>query len=70
MSNVIPAFATPVYMGMVRGSTFDGVQKEIDDSLPKADFRYNDNFGETHYLSDPTFKENYFGKHSLKKLKY
>ena len=69
MSNVIPAFATPVYMGMVRGSAFDNIQKEIEDSLPKVDFKYNDNFGETHYLSDPTFKEDYFKKHSLKNLK-
>ena len=40
MSNVIPAFATPVYMGMVRGSAFDNIQKEIEDSLPKVDFKY------------------------------
>jgi uncharacterized protein (TIGR02466 family) len=69
MSIVFPAFPTPVYSGMVRGSTFDRVQKEIDDSLSKVDFRLNDHFGETHFLSDPTFKENYFKKHSLDALK-
>ncbi len=68
MSSVISAFPTPVYTNKIRGSFFDEVQEEIGNSLSKVDFKFNDNFGETHLLSDPTFLENYIEKHSLDSL--
>ena len=57
MSKVIPTFSTPIYNTKIRGSVFDEVQEEIGDSLSKVDFRFNDNFGENHYLSDQTFSK-------------
>ena len=68
MSKVIPTFPTPIYNTKIRGSVFDEVQEEIGDSLSKVDFKFNDGFGETHFLSDPTFLENYIEKHSLDSL--
>ena len=68
MSKVKPVFPTPVYNNKIRGSVFDKVQEEIGDSLSKVDFRFNDSFGDTHFLSDPTFQENYIEKHSLDSL--
>jgi len=68
MSKVQPVFPTPVYNNKIRGSVFDEVQEEIGNSLSKVDFKFNDNFGETHLLSDPTFLENYIEKHSLDSL--
>tara|TARA_B100001250_G_scaffold388261_1_gene386372 strand:+ start:156 stop:740 length:585 start_codon:yes stop_codon:yes gene_type:complete len=68
MSKVQPVFPTPVYDNKIRGSVFDKVQEEIGDSLSKVDFRFNDSFGDTHFLSDPTFQENYIEKHSLDSL--
>ncbi len=69
MSTIFPAFPTPVYSAKIRGATFDKVHKEIEDSLPNVDFRLNPHFGDTHFLSDPDFRENYFDKHSLNALK-
>ena len=37
----------------------DSIQKELLDKLDEVDFSMKEGWGETHYLSDPTFKENF-----------
>ena len=57
-------FPTPVYYGLVKD--YDNIQKEISGCIDKIDFSYNKIFGQTHHLSDPTFKENLFEKYEFK----
>ena len=37
----------------------DSIQKELLSKLDEVDFNMKEGWGETHYLSDPTFKENF-----------
>ena len=57
-------FPTPVYYGLVKD--YDNIQKEISGCIDKIDFNYSKSFGQTHHLSDTTFKENLFEKYDLK----
>ena len=57
-------FPTPVYYGLVED--YDNIQKELSGCIDKIDFNYNKVFGQTHHLSDPTFKENLFEKYDFK----
>jgi len=57
-------FPTPVYYGLVKD--YDNIQKEISGCIDRIDFNYNQTFGQTHHLSDPTFKENLFEKYKFK----
>ena len=66
--NIINAFSTPIYLSEVKGSTFDNVQEEIESCLDKLNMRMNDDWGKTHYMSDPNFVEHLFEKYSLNSL--
>ena len=49
-------FPTPIYVSTV--SNFDSIQKEIENGISSSNFEMNKDWGNTHYLSDISFKEN------------
>jgi len=59
-------YPTPVYFGLVEDK--DEIQKEFSDCIGEIDFKYSKSFGQTHHLSDPTFKEHLFEKYKIKKF--
>ena len=62
-----PIYPTPIFFGAV--DNHKEIGKELDPVLDEIDFQYRDSWGATHYLSDPTFRENLIVKHDLKELK-
>ena len=62
-----PIYPTPIFYGKV--DNHKEIEAELDPVLDEIDFQYRDSWGATHYLSDPTFKENLIVKHDLKELK-
>ena len=60
-------YPTPIFFGEV--DNHKEIEAELDPVLDEIDFQYRDSWGATHYLSDPTFKENLIVKHDLKELK-
>lgn len=62
-----PIYPTPIFFGKV--DNHKEIGEELDPVLDEIDFQYRDTWGATHYLSDPTFKENLIVKHDLKELK-
>ncbi len=60
-------FPTPIFFGEVDNRK--EIEAELDPVLDEIDFQYRDSWGETHYLSDPNFKENLIIKHDLTELK-
>ena len=56
-------FSTPIYSESI--NNFDNIQKEFYDVLGKVKFNYKEEWGNTHYLSDPSFNENIFEKYNL-----
>ena len=48
-------FSTPVYVTQV--DKFDSIQEEITSAMETINFEMNPDWGQTHYLSDPTFEE-------------
>lgn len=64
---VQPIYPTPIFFGEV--DNHKEIEAELDPVLDEIDFQYRDSWGATHYLSDPTFRENLIVKHDLKELK-
>ena len=62
-----PIYPTPIFFGEV--DNHKEIEAELDPVLDEIDFEYRDSWNETHYLSDPTFKENLIVKHDLTELK-
>ena len=60
-------FPTPIYMDEV--SNRKKITAEINSAMEKIDFKYNESWGKTHRLSDPTFQDNLIQKYGLKHLK-
>lgn len=63
-----PAFATPIYY-IDCIDNLDSVDKEIENCLPKIDWKSKDEWGTTHYLSTDTFEEDLFKEYKLKNLR-
>ena len=59
-------FSIPVFKTKVKN--FNAIQNEITEGLKNSKFSMNPNWGRTHYLSDPTFSENWLTKHSCNTL--
>jgi hypothetical protein len=59
-------FSIPVFSTKVKN--FDEIQNEITRGLKNSKFSMNPLWGSTHYLSDPTFSENWLAKHSCNTL--
>ena len=56
-------FSTPVYVTQV--DKFDSIQQEITTAMESINFEMNPSWGQTHYLSDPTFEESLFTTHKF-----
>ena len=56
-------FSTPVYVAQV--DKFDSIQTEITTAMESINFEMNPDWGQTHYLSDPTFEESLFTTHKF-----
>ena len=63
MNNILTTFSTPIYNSKI--SNYDIIQNELEESYNKINFSINPQWGHTHYLSDPTFKENLIIKYQL-----
>ena len=59
-------FPVPLYSAQV--DKFDAIQHEITTGVKNSKFSYKPEWGRTHYLSDPTFSENWLVKHSCTTL--
>lgn len=59
-------FPIPVYAEKV--SNFEQIQAELSKAIDKTKFSMKEDWGATHYLSDPNFKENYLTKHKCDTL--
>tara|TARA_R100000234_G_scaffold43760_1_gene25915 strand:- start:275 stop:784 length:510 start_codon:yes stop_codon:yes gene_type:complete len=59
-------FSIPVFNTKVKN--FNKIQSEITAGLRNSKFSINPDWGRTHYLSDPTFSENWLTKHSCNTL--
>ena len=55
MNNIITTFSTSIYSSEI--FNYDIIQNELEESYNKVNFSLNPQWGHTHYLSDPTFKE-------------
>ena len=62
-----PVFPTPIFFGEIDNHT--EVKEELDAVIKQIDFKYNESWGATHHLSDPTFKQNLIADYDLKHLK-
>ena len=60
-------FTTPLYSSSV--SNFSVIKDNIDKCIEKIDFRYREQWGKTHLLSDPTFAEDILKKYRLNVVK-
>jgi len=61
-------YPTPIYwVHMV--DNFDAIQTEIGEALKNVNFSMKEAWGNTHYLSDPSFTENLIVQSKLDKLK-
>jgi len=60
---ILPTFPTPIYSSQI--SHYDIVQTELEESYNNIDFSMNPNWGNTHYLSDPEFRENLIIEYNL-----
>ena len=63
-----PAFSTPIYYIDCIGN-LDSIDKEIENCLPKIDWKKIDNWGTTHYLSTDNFSEDLFKQYKLNNLR-
>ena len=61
--NILNTFSTPIYSSKI--SEYDIIQNELEGAYNQIDFEMNPNWGNTHYLSDPTFRENLIIKYQL-----
>ena len=61
--NIEQLFSTPVYVTQV--DKFDSIQTEITTAMESINFEMNPDWGQTHYLSDPTFEESLFTTHKF-----
>ena len=59
-------FSIPVLNTKVKN--FSQIQNEITEGIKKSKFTINPDWGRTHYLSDPTFSENWLVKHNCNTL--
>jgi uncharacterized protein (TIGR02466 family) len=59
-------FPIPVYAEKV--SNFKQIQEELSKAINNTKFSMKKDWGATHYLSDPNFKENYLHKHKCDTL--
>ena len=60
------AFPTPIYANKV--DDYDLIQEEISNVIPNIGFAMRDDWGETHWLSDVTFRSNFVFEYGLKHL--
>ena len=60
------AFPTPIYANKV--DDYDLIQEEISNVIPDIGFAMRDDWGETHWLSDVTFRSNFISDYKLKHL--
>jgi len=63
MYSIENLFSTPVYVAQV--DEFDSIQTEITSAMETVNFEMNPDWGQTHYLSDPTFEESLFTTHEF-----
>jgi len=56
-------FPTPVMVSRV--NMFDSIQAEITTAMETINFEMNPDWGQTHYLSDPTFESSLFDTHDF-----
>tara|TARA_B100001996_G_scaffold146348_1_gene111542 strand:- start:485 stop:1123 length:639 start_codon:yes stop_codon:yes gene_type:complete len=56
-------FATPIYADMV--DNLEKIQDEIGSAVEQINFDYREEWGTTHYLSDPTFKGNVIEEYKM-----
>lgn len=61
--NVQQLFPTPIYQTVV--DNYDAIQNEILECIKEINFEMNPSWGQTHYLSDPTFKEHLLERYKL-----
>ena len=61
--NILTTFSTPIYSSKI--SDYDIIQNELEGAYNQIDFTMNPHWGNTHYLSDPTFRENLIVKYQL-----
>ena len=59
--NIDPISPTPVYWAYV--DNFSIIQKELQSTVDKIDFKGVQGWGTTHLLSDPDFRENLLEKY-------
>jgi len=59
-------FPVPLYSAQV--DNFGTIQDEITKGIQNSKFSFNPEWGRTHYLSDPTFSENWIIKHHCNTL--
>tara|TARA_B100001996_G_scaffold951_1_gene905 strand:+ start:629 stop:1222 length:594 start_codon:yes stop_codon:yes gene_type:complete len=67
-AGIDPAFATPIY-NVDCIDNLDNITKEIENCLPKIDWKSKDEWGTTHYLSTDNFSEDLFKQYKLNNLR-
>ena len=60
-------FGTPLYYNEL--DNYEKVQQDFDEPLVNTTWEMNPQWGQTHYLSDPTFKEHLFEMYPLENFK-
>lgn len=61
--NILSTFSTPIYSSKI--FDYDLIQDELEEAYNQIDFSMNPHWGNTHYLSDPTFRENLIIEYNL-----
>ena len=65
--NTESIFGTPLYYNEL--DNYEKVQQDFDEPLVNTTWDMNPQWGQTHYLSDPTFKEHLFEMYPLENFK-
>ena len=65
LANLYP---TPIYW-VEKVDNFDEIQNEITTAVKEVEFGMKGDWGATHFLSDPTFKDNFIIKNDLNFLR-
>ena len=65
--NTESIFGTPLYYNEL--DNYEKVQQDFDEPLVNTTWEMNPQWGQTHYLSDPTFKEHLFEMYPLENFK-
>ena len=59
--NLANLYPTPIYW-VEKLDNFDEIQNEITEAIKEVEFGMKGDWGATHFLSDPSFKDNFIIK--------